>query len=538
MDTVFDIDGTKLEFGKVKSYGAGRVYMNTLICLLIFSSNKNYITLLSDRMTEVCCCKNVNTALREIDRFVKLGFIERVGNKPIKSSSSSHYYWVYKRVVPETKIVEYNHNVIDNFNNSRKVKCGEVEKMDYINFGKEIGLRTKLLMKKRSPVDTERQNAEMCERMVNTGLFDEALEFLNEYSSSNPTLECNGWLASGQLRFSNNVCNTDSSFKRRCKEVKAMDSEAVNLHSYDANASIVRTAHFLTHDNPEDFNVDIYHLLMERLIKRNGLENSEYVDEMLKDYHLRKSFKTTVLPVFFRGFGIHHFATVCKLVSDWYKKEASRDGGMTCEEYFSIKRMQFNDAYIGATKVINSLIYALTGVVDPSFQDYYDFYKDYRDILEDYCHSNWFRKTIFVWESLHHLFILKDLTELGFRVYNVYDEELVVGGLPDGLYERVWMKNAKKVKKIYHKWIALEQERLYNEKKVQKQINRVMARQDKHIEKINSIVEETGMDFDSAKDYYLSMNDNVYMDGFLFCERRNPVEVQKLSAKKLILMGI
>lgn len=538
MNTLFDIEGSKLDFGKIKSYGAGRVYMNTLICLLIFSSNKNYITLLSDRMTEICGCKNVNTALREIDRFVKLGFIERIGDKPIKSNASEYYYWAYKRIVPETKIVEYNHEVIDNFNKSLAVREGKVEQMEYINFGKEIGLRTKLLMKKHSPVDTERQNAEMCERMVESGLFDEALEFVDEYSSANPALECNGWLASGQLRFSNNVCNTDSSFKQRCKEIKAMDREAYNLHSYDANASVIRTAYYLTHDTPEDFNVDIYELLMKELFKKYGLEDSEIVKEMLRDFHLRKSFKRAVLPVFMRGFGIHHFATVCKLVADWYKNEADREGGMSCKDYFSINRMQFDDAYIGCAKVVNSLIYALTGIVEPSFDDYLDFYKDYRDVLESYCHSNWFRKHIFVWESLHHIFILKDLTELGFKVYNVYDEELVAGGLPDGLYQRVWNKCAKQVKKIYHQWLALEQEREYSEEKVKKQIDRVMARQDKHIEKINAIVDELGMDFDSAKEYYLTTNPNIYMKGFLFCERRKPLEETKLSAKKLILMGI
>ena len=545
---VLEFKDSKLELGKVKSYGAGRVYVNTLICLLIFASNKNYVTLFSDRITDICGCKNVNTALREIDKFVKLGFIERIGDKPIKSRVTTHYYWVYKRIKPESQIVAYNHEVIDNFNKGCAVRTGKVEKIEYINFGKEIALRARLLVKKRSTVSSERKNAEICERLVDSGLFDEALEFINEYSAENPTLECNSWLAGGQLRFSNNVCNTNSSFKQRCKEVYDLDNGAIDLKSYDANASIVRTAHYLTHDTPEDFNVDIYGILMRNLCKKYGFNDSEDIENLLNNSSFRKNFKRAVSPVFMRDYAIHHFAMVCKLVRNWYKEEANRDGGMTCEDYFRINHFHYDDSYIGCFKVVTSLLHTITGLVDPCFEDYYNFYSEYRDVLHSYCHSDWFRKNIFIWESLHHIFIMKKLTELGYKVYNVYDEELVVGGLPDGLYESVWMECAEKTKAIYKEWVALEQERQYSEEKVQKQIERTMARQDKHIQKINEImVKHPRWNYNTAKNYYLVRNKNVYMKGFLFCEKRVPksnvnenveeVERPKLSARKILLMG-
>lgn len=511
---------TQLNFGKAVGYGARRMDINTLIVCRIFCSNKEEIVLPIYDIAKTCGAKSKTNVLREIKHFIDRGLIRF--KISVKSKKSVHWYNVYERIAPESKIEEYNHEVIDLYNKGKMVKSGKQPKAEYINFGKEICERANLLLRLHAPRDNEKANAEKCKEMADSGIFDDVLGMLDEYAENNPELECNGWLREGRMRISNKACNTSSDFNKRVNELEEITGRKLNnLSTFDSNASIIRTSYFLTHDTPESFNVDIYGLLIENVKKTYDNKNPYFVEDLSTDGVFRKRFKTTVLPIYMRDFSVQYMARTCGAIQEFNTSEKIQKEYMHLDNYMYAKYgIIFKSSYSGCHKVITGLIISLTGNHNPSYDDYLEFYQKYKDTLINYCHSNLFRNEIFVWESVHHIYMIDELTNMGYKVYNIYDEELIIGNIGQELYEEVWLRCAKKTKKKYHEWIAYVQQRDYSPEKVAKQCERMLAKQEKHRKEIKKIMEEFNQPFYFAEQLYLSDN-NMYKNGYNYCKRRN-----------------
>ena len=75
--------------------------------------------------------------------------------------------------------------------------------------------------------------------------------------------------------------------------------------------------------------------------------------------------------------------------------------------------------------------------------------------------------------------MLEELTNMGYKVYNIYDEELIVGDIGREKYEEIWLRCAEKTKKKYHEWIAYLQQRDYSPEKVKAKCDKMLAKQEK-----------------------------------------------------------
>lgn len=512
----------KIKFTKSSTYGAGRVDANILICCRILTK-KTEVVLPVIEMAEACGLTSKTTVIREIENFVKRGLL---GNKvTVQSKKTIHKYNTYDVVGSDEDIITYNREVIDKYNNSLAVRKGISKEIAYPEFTWEFCKEGNLLVRKHSPRNRESSNAKYCEELLDSGVFDHALDFIKKYSQENPNLYCNGWISEGLLRFSNRACNTSSDFKSRKEELKKLDPNAKRLHSYDSNASIVRTAYFLTHDKPEDFNVDIYKILIHNVGKSYNCDN-ETIDALLSDKEFRKQFKRTVLPVFMRDYGTPYMSKVCKHIVEYIQEDKIRNQYSTIDEYFNSIGLEYSNGYYMCYETVLSLISALTGEVEPKYKDFDNFYNEYKTALINYCHSNWFRKKIFVWESLHHIYMMEEFTNLGYTVYNIYDEELIVGKLDKNLYERVWLGCAKKVRKDYHAFIAYYQEKHYSQEKVQKKCEKVLQKQEKIKNEITDIMNKHNVTFETAEKEYLSKN-NMYKDGYLYRTKQPPRKLKE-----------
>lgn len=516
---------TKLNFGKAVGYGARRMDINTLIVCRIFCSNKADIVLPIYDIAKTCDAKSKTNVLREIKNFIDKGLI--CFKESVKSNKSIHYYNVYERIAPESKIVEYNHEVIDSYNKGKLVQSGKQPRAEYINFGKEICERANLLLKMHAPRSSERAKAKVCKDMVDSGIFNDVLEMADKYSKDNPELECNGWLKEGCLRVSNKACNTPSKIEDRIKELeKLTNGNLKNLKTFDSNASIVRTAHFLVNDTPESFDTDIYKLLICE-VANNYNCNPYFVEDLSTDLVFRKKFKTSVLPIFMRDYSIEYMAKTCSTIQTFYSDEKVRKEYETLENYlYAVYGIEFKSSYIGCHKVITNLIISLTGVCEPTYEDYLYFYQTYKNTLINYCHSDRFRKEIFVWESVHHVYMIDELTNMGYKVYNIYDEELITGDIGKDKYEEIWLRCAKKTKKKYHQWITYKQQQKYSPEKVEERCNKMLVKQEKIKKEIEKLMVEYNQPFYFAEQMYLEEH-NMYKRGFLYVTRSHHTKCVK-----------
>lgn len=512
-----DLD-TQLNFGKAVGYGARRMDINTLIVCRIFCSNKGCIVLPVHDIAKTCGAKSKTNVLRELKNFCDRGLIRL--KDTVKSNKSIHWYNVYERIAPESVIEKYNHEVIDSYNKGKLVKSGKQPKVEYINFGKEICERANLLLRMHAPRNSEKANAKKCKEMVESGIFDDVIDMAEKYSNNNPELECNGWLKEGRLRLSNKACNTSSDFAERVKELEGLTKTNLsNLQTFDSNASIIRTAHFLVNDEPESFNVDVYKLLTEKVIDKYN-SDPYFAGVLTTDGVFRKRFKTTLLPVFMRDYSIAYMARTCSAIQEFNTSKKLQKDYINLDNYMFAKYgIMFKSSYLGCHKVITDLVHQLTGACNPTYDDYFDFYTTYKKTLIDYCHSNLFRNEIFVWESVHHIYLIDELTNMGYNVYNIYDEELIAGDIGQEKYEEIWLRCAEKTKKKYHKWIAYVQQRDYSSEKVAKRCEKKLAEQERIKQEIEKIMEEYNQPFYFAEQMYLSEN-NMYKDGYNYVKRR------------------
>lgn len=514
-----DLD-TQLNFGKAIGYGARRMDINTLIVCRIFCSNKESIVLPIYDIAKTCGANSKTNVLRELKNFCDRGLI-RIKDK-VKSNKSIHWYNVYERIAPESEIEEYNHEVIDSYNKGKLVKSGKQPKVEYINFGKEICERANLLLRMHAPRNLEKANAKKCKEMAESGVFDDVIEMADKYSNNNPELECNGWLNEGRMRISNKVCNTSSDFSKRVKELEKLTKTSLsNLQTFDSNASIIRTAHFLVNDEPESFTVDVYKLLIEQVADKYNC-NPYFAEELTTDGVFRKKFKTTSLPVYMRDYGVTYMARTCGAIQEFNTCNKIQKEYVNLDNYMFAKYgIVFKSSYLGCHKVITYLIYQLTGNCDPTYEDYLKFYNTYKQTLIDYCHSDLFRNEIFVWESVHHIYMIDELTNMGYKVYNIYDEELIAGDIGQEAYEEIWLRCAEKTKKKYHQWIAYLQQRDYSPEKVKAKCDKMLAKQEKIKKEIEKIMEEYNQPFYFAEQMYLHDN-NMYKVGYNYVKRRKP----------------
>lgn len=501
----------KTRYSKSNTYGSGRVDANILICCRILMK-KTEVVLPVIEMAKACDLTSKTTVRREIKNFEKRGLIVKTGI--IQSRKSIHKYNQYDVIASNDEIIAYNREVIDKYNNSLAVRRGISKEMKYPEFTWEFCKEGNLIVRENSPRSHESANAKFCAELLESGVCDNALSFIKKYSQENPNLYCNGWISEGLLRFSNRACNTPSDSKLRREALRELDGKAKNLHSYDSNASIIRTSHFLTHDTPEDLEVDIYTLLIHKVGTSYNCD-TDTIDILLKDKEFRKQFKRTVLPVFMRDYGTTFMTKVCKHIGNYIREESIHNKYKTIDEYFTALGIEYINGYYHCYETISNLISALTGDVEPKYEDFINFYTEYKSALIDYCHSNWFRKKIFVWESLHHIYIMEELTKLGYTVYNIYDEELIIGELDREVYKRIWLDCAKKVKRDYHNFITYYQNKHYPPEKVQKQCEKVLQKQEKISKGIHAIMDKKNVTFEVAEQEYL-IKHKMYKEGFLY----------------------
>lgn len=514
-----DLD-TQLNFGKAIGYGARRMDINTLIVCRIFCSNKADIVLPVHDIAKTCGAKSKTNVLREIKNFINRGLIRL--KEQVKSNRSIHFYNIYERIAPESEIEKYNHEVIDLYNKGELVKSGKQPTVSYVNFGKEICMRANLLLRLHAPRNLEKSNAKTCKEMTDSGIFNDLISKAEKYSKNNPELECNGWIKEGRMRLSNKVCNTSSDFEERIREIENMTkSNLMGVQAFDSNASIIRTAHFLVNDRPAPLHMDIYKLLIEKVAEKYN-SNPYFAEILTTDGTFRKRFKTTVLPVFMRDYSIDYMARTCSAIQEFNTSPEIQKEYVHLDNYMNVVYgIKFKSSYLGCHKVISGLIYDLTGNCNPNYEDYLSFYKTYRQTLINYCHSNLFRNEIFVWESAHHIYMLDELTNMGYKVYNIYDEELIVGDIGREKYEEIWLRCAEKTKKKYHQWIAYLQQRDYSPEKVKAKCDKMLAKQEKIKKEIEKIMEEYNQPFYFAEQMYLEEN-NMYKKGYVYVKRRKP----------------
>jgi len=508
----------KGKFSGASAFISGRVDANIAICCCLLGAGRtNDIVLQVIDIAKACNLSSKTTVIREINNFVKRNLVNRKAN--IKSKRSIHTYNLYDVMGSEEDIIAYNHEVIDKFNNSKQVREGKAPSIEYPDFTWGYCQHAKLLLRKNAVRTRESANAKYCEEIVKSKACSEALEFVKEYSEQHPNLGCNGWIAEGKYRFSNNACNTSSDATLRQKELRILNGGTKKLYSYDTNASIIRVAYALTNDEPESFHKDIYKVLGGKVARKYNCDD-ETTDALLSNHRFRKKFKKTVLPVFMRDYGTTFKVKVYKYIITYLNSEELRNQYSTMSDYFDSLGMVWYNGYYDSYEVISEIITSLTGDLEPKYEDFEMFYELYKEVLIGYCHSDRFRKKIFIWESLLHIYIMKELTELGYTVFNIYDEEYIDEKIGEQRYQEIWLKCMAKTKRDYLNFISYYENKHYSPEKVQKRCEAFLERHEKIKQKIQSFATEKNIPFKEAEKLYLKKH-YMYKDGFIYRNRRH-----------------